>query len=381
MVEVRQTIGKCTGQTAIVTPTSFSLLGHYGELNSPKVCTEDDMTEENFSPSSLSSINEIFNLQETKLQSDSLTTTICGHELRYHSMLFDHGIVLEDVKNSVVESHPCPQFVTPVIHHDNVVLENVSTSVVGTRLHPQFVSPLVLHNKGNLNEDFPSTFVEARLPPQFVISPPPLAYTDYASYDSSNSSCNSMQTIGMQNEMLDTPYIETVPDPRAYFTMFHPAAYTHHNAYRAEFSETTKPNAQRKTMSAYDKHTLISRLNNKVTARPQIPCHICGSSSTNHKRHMMTHTGEKPYSCPYCPYKATQKNNIAVHIAHIHSEARPFKCLHCDYTGKSATALRHHVNYTHKNKGAMRRKREREILQASNEPALNLTVNRRQSWT
>lgn len=33
---------------------------------------------------------------------------------------------------------------------------------------------------------------------------------------------------------------------------------------------------------------------------------------------MRTHTGEKPYACPYCPHRATQKVNLKGHVITRH---------------------------------------------------------------
>lgn len=213
--------------------------------------------------------------------------------------------------------------------------------------------------------------------------------TDNSSSDSSSFTSYTAGDAEVRHGDTHVSSADMVPHPRGFYGVFPPpsAVGFHLQNYITAAgklgdhitSASSPPINVQKIISVADKLNLISKMN-KVTQRPQIPCHICGSSSTNHKRHMMIHTGEKPFACPYCPYKATQKTNIAVHIAHIHSEARPFKCPLCDYTGKSATALRHHNVYTHKKGGAMRAKRAREILQNSEEPALNLTVHKHSSY-
>ena len=36
------------------------------------------------------------------------------------------------------------------------------------------------------------------------------------------------------------------------------------------------------------------------------------------KRHMITHSGEKPFKCPFCPHRANIKQNLDMHIKRRH---------------------------------------------------------------
>lgn len=52
-------------------------------------------------------------------------------------------------------------------------------------------------------------------------------------------------------------------------------------------------------------------------------CSLCGKSFQSPKdlrRHILTHTGEKPYPCPYCSHRAALKGNLKVHVITVHGK-------------------------------------------------------------
>lgn len=52
-----------------------------------------------------------------------------------------------------------------------------------------------------------------------------------------------------------------------------------------------------------------------------LQCYVCSKTFNrvySLDRHMMIHTGERPFPCQYCPYKANQKIVLQKHLSRIH---------------------------------------------------------------
>lgn len=66
-------------------------------------------------------------------------------------------------------------------------------------------------------------------------------------------------------------------------------------------------------------------LNSQTSRHPDFNyiCPVCSKTFQNKKdfrRHYMIHTGEKPFSCPHCSYRARLKSNMKAHIFSRHCQ-------------------------------------------------------------
>ena len=69
-------------------------------------------------------------------------------------------------------------------------------------------------------------------------------------------------------------------------------------------------------------------------------CSYKSTFKTNITRHLMTHSGVKPFKCQFCEYSCVQKGNLDSHIR-THTGERPFLCQVCC----KVFTRKHHLNY------------------------------------
>ncbi|XP_050728523.1 longitudinals lacking protein, isoforms H/M/V-like isoform X20 [Eriocheir sinensis] len=94
---------------------------------------------------------------------------------------------------------------------------------------------------------------------------------------------------------------------------------------------SSQQNAPGGQVAAWQSTLVAHRPHMPATTSPSVgvECFTCGKTFYGFnrkfllKRHMITHTGEKPFQCPHCPHRANLKQNLEVHIKRKHKSELP----------------------------------------------------------
>ena len=81
------------------------------------------------------------------------------------------------------------------------------------------------------------------------------------------------------------------------------------------------------------------------TEEKPFKCNLCDFASVwvgNLRRHLKTHTGEKSHKCNQCDYASAQAGNLRTHLK-THSGEKPYKCNQCDFASARSSHLRDHL--------------------------------------
>ncbi|KAF4078654.1 hypothetical protein AMELA_G00201720 [Ameiurus melas] len=71
-------------------------------------------------------------------------------------------------------------------------------------------------------------------------------------------------------------------------------------------------------------------------------CHKRFSRRDKLNLHSRSHTGEKPHKCKHCTYAAADSSSLKKHLR-VHYDERPFKCQICPYASRNSSQLTVHL--------------------------------------
>lgn len=78
----------------------------------------------------------------------------------------------------------------------------------------------------------------------------------------------------------------------------------------------------------------------------KVACSLCGKKVYELRKHMLTHTGEKPFTCERCNRGFSSRYALKIH-SRQHTNEKPYICDHCGYASTQKVSLVTHLKSKH----------------------------------
>lgn len=89
----------------------------------------------------------------------------------------------------------------------------------------------------------------------------------------------------------------------------------------------------------------LAALCNSNRKNQRFGCPYCGHMSRDSydlKKHIRTHTGERPYACPHCSFRTKDSSTLRDHCR-THTREHRYNCAHCSYRTNKSSDFKVHL--------------------------------------